>query len=235
VGHVADGGQQGGVDHGGADPEQDGAGRPGSEAAGQGGAGQREGLEQPPCGDEGLAAQPVRERAGGELAEAPHGRVQRGQEADLADGEAATDKQQRQQPPGEPVVEVVDQAGLAAGGQGRLPPAGGDHDLAGGQLVGAGGGWRLAGHGVLARGLLGIGRLGFEAGVAAGLADHQRRQPEAEPGVGQAEVERLWSQPGLGSNEAGEVGGEGDGQVAGGLVQAHGQPAGGEGRPGRSS
>ena len=61
--------------------------------------------------------------------------------------------------------------------------------------------------------------------MPAGLADQQRRQPEAEAGVGQAEVERLRAQPGPGGDEAGEVGGEGDRQVAGGLVEAHGQPA----------
>ena len=124
VGDVADRGQQGRVDHGGADPEQDRAGRPGQEAAGQGDAGQRDGLEQHAGGDEGLAAQPVRQGAGEELAEAPDGRIQRRQQADLGDGEAAADKQQRQQPPGEAVVEVVDQPGLAAGRQGRLPQAG---------------------------------------------------------------------------------------------------------------
>ena len=85
-------------------------------------------------------------------------------------------------------------------------------------------GW-LVGHGGLARGLIGVGQLGLEVGVVAGLADQQHRQPKAEAGVGQAEEERLGPQPGPGRDQAGEVGGDGDGQVAGGLVQAHGQPA----------
>ena len=53
----------------------------------------------------------------------------------------------------------------------------------------------------------------------------EHREAEAEAGVGQAEVERFGPQPGPGGDEPGEVGGEGDRQVAGGLVQAHGQPA----------
>jgi len=62
-------------------------------------------------------------------------------------------------------------------------------------------------------------------GVRAGLADQQRRQPQAEAGVGQAEVERLGTQPGSGGDQPGEVGGEGDREVAGGFVEAHRQPA----------
>src|SRR5215216_912223 len=89
---------------------------------------------------------------------------------------------------------------------------------------GAGGGWRLGRGRVTADGLIGVGQLGFEVGVPAGLTDHQRRQPEAEAGIGQAEIERLGTQPGPGSNKAGQVGGEGHRQVAGGLVETHGQP-----------
>ena len=51
--------------------------------------------------------------------------------SDLTDGKAAAGEQQRQQAPGEPVVEVVDQPGLAAGRQGGLGEAGPDQHLAG--------------------------------------------------------------------------------------------------------
>ena len=43
--------------------------------------------------------------------------------------------------------------------------------------------------------VIGIGQLGFEVGVPAGLADQQRRQAQAEAGVGQAEEERLGRSP----------------------------------------
>jgi hypothetical protein len=159
------------------------------------------------------------------LAQAPDGRIQRSQQADLADRQAAADEQQRQQAPGEPVVEVVDQAGLAAGGQGRLAEAGADHDLAGGQPLPAGRLWLLVWAWVGVGCPLGVSQLGFQLGMPLGLVDQQRRQAEADAGVGQAEVERFGPQPGSGGDEAGEVGGEGDRQVAGGFVEAHGQPA----------
>ena len=54
--------------------------------AGQGCAGQRDGLEQHAAGDEGLAAEPVGQGTGDQLAQAPDGRIQRSQQADLADG-----------------------------------------------------------------------------------------------------------------------------------------------------
>jgi hypothetical protein len=98
------------------------------------------GPQQHAAGDQRPAAQPVRQGTGDELAQAPDGRIQRRQQADLADREAAAD----------------------------------------------------------------------ELGVPAGLADQQRRQLQAEAGVGQAEVERFGPQPGPGGDESGEVGGEGD-------------------------
>ena len=95
MGDVADGGQQGWVDQGGADPKEAGAGRPGREAAGLGGAGQRGGLQQHPADDEQFAAEPVRQRTREELAEAPYGRVERGQHPDPGHREAAAGKQER--------------------------------------------------------------------------------------------------------------------------------------------
>jgi hypothetical protein len=65
---------------------------------------------------------------------------------------------------------------------------------------------------------------GFVVGVAAGLADEQGGQAEAERGEGEAEVERLGAQPVLGGDPAGGEGGDGDGAVAGGLVEAHREP-----------
>ena len=64
------------------------------------------------------------------------------------------------------------------------PEAGEGEHLAGGELV------EVA---VVAGDVVG----GFVVGVAAGLADEQGRQAEPEPGEGDAEVERLGSQPGV--------------------------------------
>ena len=225
MGHVADGGQQGRVDHGGADPEQDRGGCPGQEAAGQGGAGQRDRLQQHPASDQGLAAEPIRQGTSDQLAEAPDGRIQRSQQADLGDGEAATDEQQGQQPPREPVVEVVDQPGLAAGRQGWLAEAGADKDFAGGGPFNAGCTQRsVAGSGLATRVQPG------SVSQASSWAWPGSRGPPAPttPGRGRRRPGRgrtVRAQPGVGGDQAGEVGGEGDGEVAGGLVQAHGQPA----------
>ena len=47
--------------------------------------------------------------------------------------------------------------------------------------------------------------------------------PEAERGEGEPEVERLGAQPVVRGDEPGGERGEGDGDVAGGLVEAHGE------------
>ena len=64
---------------------------------------------------------------------------------------------------------------------------------------------------------------GFVAGVAAGLAHEQRGEREAETGEGDAQEERFWSQSCLLGDEAGGEGGERDGAVPRGLVEAHGE------------
>jgi hypothetical protein len=98
-----------------------------------------------------------------------------------------------------------------------------DHDLTGGQRLAAGCTRPSIGTWVAAGCASGGSELGLEVGVSAGLAYQQRGQAKAKAGVGQAEEERLGAQPGPGGDEPGEVGGEGDRQVAGGLVQAHRQ------------
>jgi len=63
--------------------------------------------------------------------------------------------------------------------------------------------------------------------VAARLAYEQDRAPEPEAGDCQSEQERRWPQTGLGRDETGGQGGQGDGNVAGCLVEAHRQAAAG--------
>ncbi len=214
VGDVADRGEEGGVDHGGSDAEHDGAGRPGPEAGDGGHPGERGGLGEHAAGDEGFAADAVGEPAGVELAEAPGGGVEGGEDADASDREAGGGEEDGEQAPGEAVVEVVDQPGLRARRQRLVAERGEPEDLAGRQPVvmcGAGGG-------VVA---------GFVAGVGVGLAHRERGQAEAEGGVGEAEVERCGAQAVFGGDPAGGEGGDGDGAVAGGFVEAHGEPAAG--------
>ena len=66
---------------------------------------------------------------------------------------------------------------------------------------------------------------GLVPGVSTGLADEERRETEAEGGVGESEQERRRPQPVLGGERAGGGGRRGDGEVAGGFVEAHGQAA----------
>ena len=191
VRHVADRGEQGGVDHRGAGAEQDRGDCPDGERVGERDQREGEGLEPHARDDQPLPAPPVGQGAGEQLPDAPHGRVERGQDADPADRQSGGGEQDREQTPGEAVVEVVHQSGLAGRGQGGLLEAGLHEHLTVGQLavevvvpaVGAG---DVAGR--------------LEAGVVAGLLDHQGRQPQAERGEGDAEEERLRAQSvGLGA------------------------------------
>ena len=129
MGDVPDGRQQGRVDHRGAGAEQDGSHRPGGEGVRRGDSGQGEALQQHSRDDESLAAPPVGQGAGRELAQAPDRGVERGEYADSRDRQSGAGEQHREQPPGEPVVEVVDQPGLAGRGQGWFVKAGLGEDL----------------------------------------------------------------------------------------------------------
>ena len=122
---------------------------------------ERDGLQQHAGGDEGFAAAAVGQGAGDELPEAPHGGVERGEHADPGDRQAGGGEQDREQAPGQPVVEVVDQAGLAGRGQRRFAEAGVGEDLPVGEL-----GVQVV---VAAVGAVRCG-CGLEPGVAAGLA-----------------------------------------------------------------
>src|SRR5579864_1021531 len=217
VGDVADRGEQGRVDHGGARAEQHGGERPGGEGGAGGDQADRGGLHQHADGDEPFAADPVRQRAGSELPGSPDGRVQGRQDADLADGQAVAGVQDGEQAPGDAVVEVVDHAGLAGGRQGRFGEAGQPGHLAGGQVP-----TEVVGGGHVSGGLV--------SGVAAGFLDGGGGQAQAEGDVSGAEQERGRAQPVGGGQVPGGQRGDGDGAVPGGLVQAHGQAAAGGAR-----
>src|SRR6266568_3912203 len=210
VGDVADGGEQGRVDHRRAGTQQHRGGRPGGERAGGGDPPEGDRLQQHPDDDERLAAVPVGQWSGGELTEAPHGGVERGEYADLAEGEPGGGEQQGEQTPGQPVIEVVHHAGLRRRGEGGFAVADQRGDAAGGQGGAVDAGRRVG---------------GFVVGVAAGFPDEEGGQAEAEGGVHEAEQERCRAQPVVRCEVAGGGGRCGDGEVAGGFVEAHGQAA----------
>jgi DNA-binding transcriptional ArsR family regulator len=108
VGDVADGGEQGGVDHGGADAERDGPGGPGPEAGDGGHPCEGGGLGEHAAGDEGFAADAVGEAAGVELAEAPRGRIERSEDADSSDGDTpAAAKKMGNRPQARPSLRLL--------------------------------------------------------------------------------------------------------------------------------
>lgn len=117
VGDVADGCEQGRVHHRGAGAEQHCGGRPDGEAFGRGEHAERGGLKEHAADDERLAADAVGEAAGDELPEAPHCGVEGCEDADAGHRQSGGGEVQRKQPPGEAVVEVVDQPGLGRRGQ----------------------------------------------------------------------------------------------------------------------
>src|SRR6516165_1335 len=94
--NVAHGGEQGRVDHRGADAEQHGSHRPHGERGAEGDQGDRARLHSHPGSDEPFAADPVRQRAGAELPGTPDRRVEGGEYADLAHGKAVPGEQDRE-------------------------------------------------------------------------------------------------------------------------------------------
>ena len=88
------------------------------------------GLDEHAAGDQRLAADPVRQCTGDELAESPHGGIDGGEHADAGDGQAGVGEEDREQAPREAVVEVVDEPGLRRGGERLLAERGEGEDLA---------------------------------------------------------------------------------------------------------
>src|SRR5256885_441870 len=72
-------------------------------------------------GDEVFAAGAVGQPASEGLSEAPDGRVEGGEYADAGEGKSVGGVQEREDSPGEGIVEVVDHAGLAGRGQAAFP------------------------------------------------------------------------------------------------------------------
>jgi hypothetical protein len=151
---------------------------------------------------------------GEHLPGSPDCRIQRDQDADAGDAESGGGEQDRVLAPREAVVEVVDEPGLAGSREGLFVEAGEGEDLPAGQPV------------VVAAVAGGVGG-GLVPGMVVGFADKHGGQAEAEGGEGEAEQERCRAQAVLGGQSAGRCRGGGDGEIAGGLVESHGQAAAG--------
>jgi hypothetical protein len=141
--------------------------------------------------------------AGGQLPEPPHGRVERGENPDAGDGQAGGGEQHREQAPGEAVVEVVHQTGLAGRGQRRFAHAGLGEDLPVGQIA-----VQVVVPAVGPCVWLPASRRAWSRVSRTARLD----KPRAEGGVGDAEVERLRAQPVGGGEVAGGERGERDGR-----------------------
>jgi hypothetical protein len=109
VGGVADRGEQGGVDQGGAGAEEERAGQAGRECVGDADGDDRQagGLDEHPGHDGDLAADPVGKVAGADHPGGPRERVQGLDVADAGDRDAVADQKYRQHDPDQAVVEVT--------------------------------------------------------------------------------------------------------------------------------
>src|SRR5205814_803956 len=92
----------------------------------------RDRLQQHSAHDQSLAAEVVADPASTQLSRAPDGRIGAGQDADLAEAEPVSGKEEWQQRPGHAVVEVVDHARLAGARHCSVAKADVEHKLADG-------------------------------------------------------------------------------------------------------
>jgi hypothetical protein len=142
------------------------------------------GLGELPAGDQPLAADPVGERAGEQLPDAPHGRGDGDQQPDGAEVEPAEGEEHREQPPGHALVEVVDQPRLAGRRQGPVAPGREREHLP----LRSG---RRRGRRWVADDVVGD----LVGDVAGGLAHEHAGEPEPERGEREPEEERGGAQP----------------------------------------
>jgi hypothetical protein len=109
VGHIADGGEQRRIHHCRPGAQDEGAGGPRPEPLHDGDEPDGGGLRPISGSDQPLAADPVGQSAGEELADTPHRRVEGGEDPDLRDRQSGAREEDRKDAPGEAVVEVVHQ------------------------------------------------------------------------------------------------------------------------------
>jgi hypothetical protein len=208
VGHRGD---QRRVDQRGAQSEQcGGGGGDGDRAAAERQQRERTGLHEHAGDDQGLASGGVRPVPGGDLGDAPHAGIDRGDQSDLRGAGAVRGEEQRHEPPGEAVVEVVDQAGLRAGAQR-------------GDAVG-GAGERLAQPRWVAVGRRVMGGL-LQRDVRRGVTHEDHREQQRGHRDHGARHDEHVARGELGGQDAAEAGGQRDAAVARGLVEAERQPA----------
>src|SRR2546427_3421600 len=110
---VADGGEQGRIDHRRPQAEERRARRESREARRDGNSADADCLDPHPGHDQPLAAEAVGERAGRELQDAPNRRVDCGEDTDATEAHVRGREEEREETPRHSVVEVVDQPRLA--------------------------------------------------------------------------------------------------------------------------
>src|SRR5262249_41947888 len=123
-------GEQAGIDHCSADPEQHAAEQPPSETVEDGDDEQASGLDPHTGGDQALAPPSVAQRPGDDLQGATYRGVDPFQEADALDAQTSGSKEQGEYPPAHAVVQVVDEPGLRCGEQVPVSQRGPQKDLA---------------------------------------------------------------------------------------------------------
>ncbi len=119
---VADHGKQCGIHHRRAQAEADRRCEPRAQAAGERDREQGRTLEEHPPHDQVTPAPAIAERSGDELGQTPGCRICEGEDRDLIKRQTARGEEEREEPPGEPVVQVVDQTDLARRCERRISP-----------------------------------------------------------------------------------------------------------------
>src|SRR5439155_16936799 len=122
-----------------------------------------------------FATEPVRERPGRNLQDAPHGGVDSLDDADARDAEPIAGEEQRIEAPGHAVVEIVDEPGLARREETYVAEC---RDIEDGGQGRADGRCRLR------------TRRGLEMGIRPRLSHEHEGDDEAEEGDHYAQVER---------------------------------------------
>jgi hypothetical protein len=212
MGDVADRGEERRVDHRRPDAEHRTRGEPRAQAAQSGDRDERDPLEHHAPHDEPLPADAIAERAGPKLRHAPSRWVDEREQTDLADRQTGRREEEREQTPRQPVVEVVDEPRLTGARQRRIAPAHAREQPR-----------RVASPGVVSSGMVVCLRL--VPHVPHRVANEQLREGEPQDDRSDTEVEGLRPQPVARRDLTGRIRGERHRQIAGELVQAHGEPA----------
>ena len=198
--------KQRGVDHRGAQSLEDGGEQPGAVRRHQYGEPDATRLDHHAPRDEPFPADAIRQHAGRDLQQPPHDRVDGLDDSDPLDVEPVGAEEQRVEAPGHPVVEVVDQPGLAGGEEAHVAKRGHVEDAAERRRMRR----RRPGR-------------GLELHVVARLPDQEDRHQESDDRDADPQIERLRTQRVVTGDVPGHPGHRSHREVARELVEAEGQ------------